>query len=495
MHHPWFRGRRDRSRGRYLRLPPAPALAVGWIICAVVGTIVPLAAQQRDSASRRDSSRAARDSAILQREANRIRKEPRGRIDTRALTSPTAVSPGQPLRLTRQEAIREALAHNPTIQVAREQIAQAEARVTQGYALPEPAIGVSVLGQSGVLRPHSATETDLTFGITVPFPDKIRLRGQVARGDLGNIDQLYALQRQLVVLQTNKAYDSLLVSLRHREDLEEARRLNEDFLLKTRARFNAGTAAKLDVIKAQVAVAQSENDLIANTRGIANARAGLNRLLGRLLGASVEAADTLGIPDSPPDFEQLERLAMARRPELLGLAAQRAGALAARRLAQQYFLPDVSVSVSRNTVYGNDAVYSTGVGIGLPLFPWQHQRGEVAETRHRDLELAAQFRDLSAQVGEDLRNAYATATTSLRQAIYIRDQLLPAAREQYRVASVSYGLGGSSALEVIDAQRTLLDAQTQYAAALAAANDAMADLERATGASFATDLNGATNVR
>ncbi|MGI8497121.1 MAG: TolC family protein [Gemmatimonadaceae bacterium] len=464
-------------------------------MCAFLGAASAGAAQQPDSASRRNSIRAARDSTILQREAERIRREPRGRIDVPALTIPTAPTAGPPLRLTRQQAIREALAHNPTIQVAREQIAQAEARVTQGYALPEPAIGVSVLGQSGVLRPHTATETDLTLGVTLPFPQKIRLRGQVARGDLGNIDQLYALQRQLVVLQTNKAYDSLLVSLRHREDLAEGRRLNEDFLLKTRARFNAGTAAKLDVIKAQVAVAQSENDLIANERGIANARAGLNRLLGRLLGAYLEAADSLGIPDAPPDFDRLERLAMVNRPELLGLAAQRSGALAARRLAQQFFLPDVSVSVSRNNVYGNEAVYSTGVGIGLPLFPWQHQRGEVAEARHRDLELAAQYRDLSAQVGEDLRNAYATATTSLRQAIYIRDQLLPAAREQYRVASVSYGLGGSSALEVIDAQRTLLDAQTQYAAALAAANDAMADLERATGASVAADLNGANNVR
>ena len=58
----------------------------------------------------------------------------------------------------------------------------------------------------------------------------------------------------------------------------------------------------------------------------------------------------------------------------------------------------------------------------------------------------------------------------------------------------SYTLGGSSALEVIDAQRTLLDAQTQYAAALAAANDAIADLERATGAPFSASRGG-SNAR
>jgi outer membrane protein TolC len=44
---------------------------------------------------------------------------------------------------------------------------------------------------------------------------------------------------------------------------------------------------------------------------------------------------------------------------------------------------------------------------------------------------------------------------------------------------VSYGLGGSSALDVLDARRNLLDAETQYADALAAANSARSNLERA----------------
>ena len=69
----------------------------------------------------------------------------------------------------------------------------------------------------------------------------------------------------------------------------------------------------------------------------------------------------------------------------------------------------------------------------------------------------------------------------MRQVVFIRDELVPAAREAFRVASTSYSLGGSSALEVLDARRTLLDAQSQLADALAAANTARADLERALG--------------
>ena len=232
-----------------------------------------------------------------------------------------------------------------------------------------------------------------------------------------------------------------------------------------------------------MALAQAENDLIANERGVANARSALNRLLGRVLGAPVQPADSLTVPPPVAALEELEVLAMARRPELAAMRAEQAGARAARQLAQQYFLPDIGVSVSRVNVYGEPRGFSTAVGIGIPLFAWQHQRGEVAEAAHRQLELAAAYEDVAAQVGEDLRNAYATATTGRRQVVYLRDQLLPAAREEYRAVTASYSLGGASALEVLDAQRTLLDAQTQYSAALAAVTDAMADLERATGAS------------
>ena len=404
-------------------------------------------------------------------------------------------SSGQVLRINREDAIRLALARNPAIAVAREQVAQARARVTQARALPEPSIAASIVGQPGAFRPRSGTESDLSVGITIPYPGKIRLQSQAAKGDLGSVDESYVLQRQLVVFQTNQAYDSLLVSLKHRQDLEEARKLSQDFLAKTQARYNAGTVAKLDVIKAQVAVAQSENDLIANERGVANARAALNRLLGRVLGASIEATDSLTVPSAPPDLAELEAIAMTRRPELRGLQAEQAGARASEKLAQQYLIPDLDFSITRSRPYGEQAEYETGIGIGLPIFFWQHQRGQVAEARHRTGELAAQYRDLAAQVGEDLRNAYATASTSLRQVIYLRDELVPSAREAYRIASTSYTLGGSSALEVLDAQRTLLDAQTQYAAALAAVNDAIADLERATGAPLPSVSRGGSDAR
>jgi cobalt-zinc-cadmium efflux system outer membrane protein len=189
------------------------------------------------------------------------------------------------------------------------------------------------------------------------------------------------------------------------------------------------------------------------------------------------------VPPALPDVAALEQSALDSRPELGSLTSQRAGAHAATSLAREFWFPDFTLSAQRDYgPNGSGALFAAGIQMPIPLLYWQHSRGEIAESQHRERELAASGRDLQAQISQDVRASYASASTALRQAIYIRDELLPSAREAYRVASVSYGLGGSSALDVLEARRSLLDAQAQYADALAAANSARADLERATAA-------------
>jgi len=170
---------------------------------------------------------------------------------------------------------------------------------------------------------------------------------------------------------------------------------------------------------------------------------------------------------------------LAARPELASIAAQRQGARAATSLAKQFWLPDLTLGVNKDYNLPDPALFSTGLAFPLPIFFWQHTRGQIAESRFRERELEASERDLRAAVTQDLRDSYATARIALQQAVFIRDQLLPSARAAYRAASASYTLGGSSALEVLDARRTLLDAESQYADALAAANISRHELERA----------------
>ncbi|MFN8570990.1 MAG: TolC family protein [Gemmatimonadaceae bacterium] len=384
------------------------------------------------------------------------------------------------LRVTRNEAIAQSLAHNPQLEVAREQSTQARARRVQSIAVPDPQISASRDDATRFLGTPGGKNLGVSLG--VPFPDKFRLRNTVATAEVQSFDFQFTLLRQQVAAATARSYDSLLVTRRHRQDLTEGRALAAEFLQKAQTRFDAGTVARLDVIRARVDLAQADNALIANERDIANAEAALNRLLGQPLGTAIVTVDSLSVPQPVPDLDVLEARALRARPELSDLAAQQRGANASTNLAREFWLPDLFVAANRDYAQSGGFLFSTGISLPFPVLFWNHTKGELAETRARERELAASYRDLQAAIGQDVRGAYAAAVTSLRQVIYLRDELLPAAREAFRVASVGYGLGGFSALDVLDARRTLLDAESQFADALAAASSARSDLERAIGA-------------
>ncbi|HEX6600144.1 MAG TPA: TolC family protein [Gemmatimonadaceae bacterium] len=386
------------------------------------------------------------------------------------------------IALTRAAAIGAALARNPQLDMAREQTAQARARRTQAVAIPDPTATASLDDQPGFLQLGQAQSRNVVVGLDLPFPDKFRLRNRIASADVRSAELSVESVRQSLVASTSAAYDTLLVANRHHAIVTMSRDLAADFLKKTQARYEGGTAAKLDVIRAQVALAQAENDLIATARDIQTASDALDRLIGQPIGTPVAALDSLTVPPSIPDVDLLEQQALTARPELASLASQQAGARASTALAREFWLPDFTIGAQRDygpAGAGTGALYTAGIALPVPIFYWQHSKGEIAESRSRERELAAAYRDLRAEVAQDVRAAYATATAALRQAVYIRDALLPSAREAYRVASVSYGLGGSSALDVLDARQNLLAAELQYADALAAANSSRADLERA----------------
>jgi outer membrane protein, heavy metal efflux system len=396
------------------------------------------------------------------------------------------------LRITRRQAIAASLLENPQLEVARQQVSQVRAQRVEGIAIPDPSFTAAYDSLPSSLHLYNPqVSRPLNFGLVVPFPDKFRLRNTIGVANIHSSEaQLRLLQGQ-IASQAGQLYDSVLVTRMHRRDLTEARGLAADFLTKTQARFAAGTVPRLDVIKAQVEVAQAENDLIANARDVANAQASLDRVIGRPLGQPIVPLDSLDVPTALPDLDAIEQAALRTRPEIADLVAQQQAAKANTKLTREMsILPDLTFNASRDASLAVPTWYSIGIAMPLPIFFWQHTRGDFSETQHKELQLAASLRDTRAAIGQDVRSAYATADAALRQVIFIRDQLLPSTREAYRVASVSYGLGGLSALDVLDARRDLLTAESQFADALAAANSARSDLERAAGVPLSTFAPG-----
>ncbi|MDE3053816.1 MAG: TolC family protein [Gemmatimonadota bacterium] len=415
-----------------------------------------------------------------------------GRASAQQRTPVGGSDPVDTLRLTRRQAVAMALEPNPAIDVVRQQTAQVKAQRWEGMSIPDPTLSAGYDSLPSLTGFSPTVSKPVSLSLTIPFPDKLHLAERVGAYNVRASQQQLALVQQGIAASTSEAYDAVLVAHLHRRDFVAADSLAGAFLQRTEARFNAGTVPRLDVIKAQVDFASARNDLIANSRDVANAESALNRLIGRPLGAPLALADSLAVPAPLPALDAVEQTALLRRPEILSLDAQlRAARTNSRLVREQAFLPDLFVGASRDASVSDPTWYSVGIAMPIPIFFWQHAKGDFAETQHRELELAATIRDTRAAVGQDVRSAWATADAAQRQAVFIRDQLLPSAREGYRAAAAAYAAGGLSALDVIDARRSLLDAEGQYADALAAANSARSDLERAAGVPLTSIPTGA----
>jgi cobalt-zinc-cadmium efflux system outer membrane protein len=390
-------------------------------------------------------------------------------------------SPG-PLRLSRQEAVNEALAHNPALSAAREMVSEAKAQITIATAIPDPQLVTEIDQERNFLNPGSGVEKDIGVQFTVPFPYRTHLNGNIARAGWKQAQYSLSQLQQQTASQTAQAYDAYMVAQRHRNDLLQSKDIAAQFLSKSEIRYRGGTVPKLDVLKAKVDLSKAENDLIANERAIITSRATLNRLMGRRLRDAMEATDKLENFREVPELGYLEQMAINYRPELLSMKVQRKAAHDSTVLSKNFWVPDLNLTLWRSYVDGSPDSYKFDGGISFPLFFWQHEKGAVAQAEHHELELKATDADLQSQILLDVYNSYTTATTAWRQAVYLRDQLLPEARQVFDTTFTSYTLGGSSALDLLSAKSGLVDAESQYTDALGAINDALADLERALGA-------------
>lgn len=125
------------------------------------------------------------------------------------------------------------------------------------------------------------------------------------------------------------------------------------------------------------------------------------------------------------------------------------------------------------------------VGVSLPLPLFDRNQGNVLSASRR----ADQARDLRNATELRLRGDVAMALEQWRRAqaaIEAHDRsILPAAQQAVDSATRGFRMGKLAFLDVLDAQRTLIDARNRYLQAMAEATEAWASLERLYG-----DLSG-----
>src|SRR4051812_8025048 len=243
--------------------------------------------------------------------------------------------PADTAPLPLSQAMDLALAANPTIAAARLRQEVARAGIDVARQRPNPELTLEETKET----PRDAA----TLALPIETAGKRRRRIELAEARVASGQAELARTVADVRGRVRRAFYALAGAERRRAETEGVLRLVERTRDAARDRFTAGDVPRLDVVQAELAVAQADNDRESAEGSLAAARASLNTLLARPPGAPIAVRADLwegGVVDGVT----AARLAVTASAELLvldrGIAEQRAKVA----LARAENVPDPTIS-------------------------------------------------------------------------------------------------------------------------------------------------------
>jgi len=345
-----------------------------------------------------------------------------------------------------QSLVQEAVAANPLLKQAEEELAGARQRPGQARALADPMLSLNYTNDGW--KPTLGSEPMTTLGLLwiqdLPYPGKRRLRGDIAGRDADRSAQRLERARLDVVAEVKASYAGLLEA-RARLDLIAT----DDQLLRqiegvVRARYSVGQGAQPDVIRVQIETTRLEQRRAERAADETVRLAELNGLVGRPAGSPLETPARLGRGPAPPSLDGVLTEARERSPELREARLAIDAARLAVSLAERDYKPDFSVAAGYMNRGGLPPMWQAGVGVTLPLHRSRIKSG-VTETeasrRAAEQHLAALELQLRARTEERLARLRASKRLAeLYEGGVIPQDLLgvEAALASYRVGAVPF---------------------------------------------------------
>lgn len=252
------------------------------------------------------------------------------------------------------------------------------------------------------------------------------------------------------------------------------------------ANHDAGTAPKIDVLRAQVDYQSLQQQLIVARNAFDKDKLSLARVIGLPL------EQVFNLSDKAPyaifdklDVDTMIKQAHANRKDLASMLEQTQSAVEQRKAATADRYPTVVFNGDYGVI-GPTLGSSHGTGdaqgtLSVPVFKEYGLRGE-AEVAQSQLDTQnAQLSDLNAQVDADVRDALLDIEAAQKQVEVARSSV-DLAQEALSEAQQRYVNGVSDNLAVSDAQKSVAQANDQYVSSLYRDNVAKLSLARALGA-------------
>ncbi len=364
-----------------------------------------------------------------------------------------------------------------------------QAIYTQPNGIPASRIGQVTGAPSPIFIANNAIREYASQGLfneTIGFAQVAGLRAAGATAARAAAE--YEIARRGLVAAVVNLFYGLTAGGERVDVAREAGTEAEQFVELTKKREMAREAAHADVLKAELQEQQRQRELTEAQTTLAKARVELGVLLypDPTTAYDVKIAE----PAMLPERAGVEALARENNPEMRSAFAALQVSEAATYAAKAALLPDLALNFSYGIdatnfgVNGPDGIrnlgYSMSAALDIPVWDWLTTERKIKAARVREgasrVALTAAERRLLASLAE----FYAEAEVASRQMVSLDTSVLTA-RESLRLQKLRYVDGESTVLEVVDAENTLLTAQTTQIDGRVRYRLALASLQTLTG--------------
>ena len=413
--------------------------------------------------------------------------------------------------ISHDEAVQVALLNNPRARAAMLSVGVSRADFVQSTLFSNPTLTLSFRFPDG--GGLANFEASLSQNIAELW--LIPARKQVAQRQLDRTILQAANSLAVIALDARRAYTRARMASQQEAVARDTSVILDRLLEVAERRRQAGSGSEIDVNLARTRKLEAQTNLRNAELATIEAHSSLARILG-LTQAPSSLELSAGLPD-PEAFavspESLQEFARENRLDLRIAEKAVSQARAKSRAERRRFLKSIQVGFALERIerrsrgrrdwieevfydslqsgqlsppnfmprdeQTNDVILGPTFGIELPL--WDQNQAQIAKA-DRLLEQTIQIRDaLLVDVAQDIHARLARAKTAAENAIFYRNEQLPAAERNVELSREAYKVGRLNLLNVLEAEQSYLAARSGYLSALEDAAIAIVGLEQVTG--------------
>jgi outer membrane protein TolC len=300
----------------------------------------------------------------------------------------------------------------------------------------------------------------------------------------------YRDARANLVLQVKGYYYDLLRARMLRDVAQDAVKRGEERLRVAQSRYELGSASMSDVLKAKVQFSTDRLDLVDANNTFQLAKGNLAFVMGVDVNKDYDVAEQMEERSFDVDYNSALNEAMSQNPEYRKSNFDLLSARESKRIAFSAMLPNFSIGMTHSTSVDRlsnlpdmemgNASRTIYASLGLNIFDGFRDYANLRTARYNLQSSRANFDNTKNKVALELRQAFLDKERS-RDALDLAGESVAAAQEDVNLAREKYNLGAATILEVLDAEVSLKQAQTNQVQALFDYNLAIARLENAMG--------------